>query len=191
MENNNKKNKCEWCLSSELYERYHDEEWGVPVYDDNKLFEMLLLETFQAGLSWITILKRREGFREAFDNFDYHKIKDYDNTKVNHLIENASIIRHRLKIEATILNAKAFINIQNEFGSFSNYIWGYTDNKIVYNNPRSLREIPANNELSDKISKDLKKRGFKFVGSTIVYAMLQAIGIINDHTNYCWKNNSI
>lgn len=190
MKNNIQTEKCEWCIGDSLYEKYHDEEWGVPVYDDNKLFEMILLETFQAGLSWITILKRREGFREAFDNFDYNKIKNYNNQKVSDLVQNPSIIRHKLKIESTITNAQSFIKIKEEFGSFSNYIWGFTDGKIITNNPKSLKEIPSNNELSNKISKDLKKRGFKFVGSTIIYAMLQAIGIINDHTTTCWKNES-
>jgi len=183
------KNRCNWCVGIDLYEKYHDEEWGVPVYDDQKLFEFLLLETFQAGLSWITILKKRENFRVAFDHFDYLKVALYTEDKIQELMQNAGIIRNQLKIRAAVTNANSFIKIQEEFGSFSNYIWAFTDNKTIVNRPSSLKEVPATSDLSDKISKDLKKRGFKFVGSTVVYAHMQATGMVDDHVTYCWKRN--
>ena len=183
------KNRCNWCVGIDLYEKYHDEEWGVPVYDDQKLFEFLLLETFQAGLSWITILKKRENFRVAFDHFDYLKVALYTEDKIQELMQNAGIIRNQLKIRAAVTNANSFIKIQEEFGSFSNYIWAFSDNKTIVNRPSSLKEVPATSDVSDKISKDLKKRGFKFVGSTVVYAHMQATGMVDDHVTYCWKSN--
>ncbi|HSD06261.1 DNA-3-methyladenine glycosylase I [Flavobacterium sp.] len=179
--------RCGWCLSSDLYKKYHDEEWGVPVYDDHKLFEFLLLETFQAGLSWITILNKRENFRKAFDNFDYKKIANYSEDKIAELLENPGIIRNKLKVYSAVSNAQAFIKVQDEFGSFSKYIWGFVDGKPINNNRKSLNEVVATTPLSDTISKDLKKRGFKFVGSTVVYAHMQATGMVNDHVEYCWK----
>ena len=183
------KNRCRWCLGIEIYEKYHDEEWGVPVYDDQKLFEFLLLETFQAGLSWITILKKRENFRLAFDHFDYLKVALYTEDKIQELMQNSGIIRNQLKIRSAVTNALSFIKIQEEFGSFSNYIWAFSDNKTIVNRPSSLKEVPATSAVSDKISKDLKKRGFKFVGSTVVYAHMQATGMVDDHVAYCWKRN--
>jgi DNA-3-methyladenine glycosylase I len=183
------KNRCNWCVGIDLYEKYHDEEWGVPVYDDQKLFEFLLLETFQAGLSWITILKKRENFRVAFDHFDYLKVALYTEDKIQELMQNAGIIRNQLKIRAAVTNANSFIKIQEEFGSFSNYIWAFSDNKTIVNRPSSLKEVPATSDVSDKISKDLKKRGFKFVGSTVVYAHMQATGMVDDHVADCWKRN--
>jgi DNA-3-methyladenine glycosylase I len=179
--------RCSWCLSSDLYKKYHDEEWGVPVYDDQKLFEFLILETFQAGLSWITILNKRENFRSAFDSFDYKKIASYNEDKIQELIENAGIIRNKLKIRAAVSNALAFMMVQDEFGSFSKYIWGFVNGIPIDNNRQSLKEVPATTPLSDVISKDLKKRGFKFVGSTVVYAHMQATGMVNDHVKDCFK----
>lgn len=178
--------RCSWCEKDDLYRKYHDEEWGKPVYEDAILFEFLILETFQAGLSWYTILKKRENFRVAFDNFDYLKIVQYNEEKVQELMQDVGIIRNQLKIRATISNAIAFINLQKEFGSFSVYILNFIDGKPVNNLRQSVKEIPATSQLSDCISKDLKKRGFKFVGSTVVYSFLQATGIINDHVQYCW-----
>lgn len=178
--------RCGWCLSSDLYKKYHDEEWGKPVYDDESLFEFLILETFQAGLSWITILNKRENFRTAFDNFDYKKIVDYSEEKIESLLQDAGIIRNKLKIRATISNAQAFVKVQEEFGSFSKYIWNFVDGKPIDNQRKSLSEVPATTPLSDKISKDLKKRGFKFVGSTVIYAHMQATGMVNDHVENCW-----
>lgn len=178
--------RCGWCGSDKLYQDYHDTEWGVPVYDDEKMFEFLILEGFQAGLSWITILKRREGFREAFDDFDYNKIAKYEEKKIQALMQDDRIIKNQLKIRSSVTNALAFMEVQKEFGSFCDYLWSFTNGKVIDNKPKELKNIPAQNELSDKISKDLKKRGFKFVGSTIIYAYLQAIGIVNDHIENCW-----
>ncbi|CAL2077260.1 DNA-3-methyladenine glycosylase I [Tenacibaculum sp. 190524A05c] len=183
------KKRCHWVTNDPLYIAYHDEEWGVPVYDDATLFEFLVLETFQAGLSWITILKKRENFREAFDQFDYKKIVNYDDAKFQELINNAGIIRNKLKVKATISNADAFIKVQEEFGSFSKYIWAFTDGKPIKNAFERREDVPATTPLSDKISKDLKKRGFKFVGSTVIYAFMQATGIVNDHTTDCFRYN--
>ena len=183
--------RCDWCLGDPLYESYHDIEWGVPVYDDDKLFEFLILETFQAGLSWITILRKRENFRKAFDNFDYQKISNYNQDKFDELLQDAGIIRNRLKIKATITNSQAFIRVQEEFGSFSNYIWGFVNGKPIKNEFKSLKDIPANTPLSDIISKDLKKRGFKFVGTTVIYAHMQATGMVNDHLTTCFRYNEI
>jgi DNA-3-methyladenine glycosylase I len=179
--------RCGWCLSSDLYKTYHDEEWGIPVYDDQKLFEFLILETFQAGLSWITILKKRENFRLAFDDFDYLKVAQYPEDKIQELMQDAGIIRNQLKIRAAVSNAVAFMKVQDEFGSFSKYIWEFTGGKPINNNRRSLKEVPATSPLSDEISKDLKKRGFKFVGSTVVYAHMQATGMVDDHVEDCWR----
>lgn len=182
----NTKIRCSWCEKDDLYRDYHDNEWGKPVYDDDKLFEFLVLETFQAGLSWYTILKKRENFKVAFDNFDYKKIANYNEEKVQELLLDAGIIRNKLKVRGTILNAIAFMEVQKEFGSFSNYIWNFTGGKPIENNRKSLKEVPATTPLSDEISKDLKKRGFKFVGSTVVYANMQATGMVNDHVADCW-----
>lgn len=173
--------RCKWCnLENPLYVKYHDEEWCVPTYDDAVLFEFIILESFQAGLSWETILNKRENFREAFDNFNPHIILEYKEDKMNELMNNKGIIRNRRKIEASIVNAKAFLEIQAEWGTFSKYIWHFTDEKIIYETGK------ASSELSDQISKDLKKRGMKFVGTTIVYAYLQAIGVIYSHDTECF-----
>ena len=181
------KTRCAWCEKDDLYRDYHDNEWGNPVYEDDKLFEFLVLETFQAGLSWYTILKKRDNFRKAFDQFNYKKIAQYGDAEIERLMQDAGIIRNRLKIKGTITNAIAFMETQKEFGSFSNYIWGFTDCKPIDNNPKTLKDVPAVNEISDALSKDLKKRGFKFVGSTVVYAHMQATGMVNDHVEECWK----
>ena len=180
----NNDNRCGWA-KGEKDILYHDTEWGVPSHDDAYIFEMLILEGFQAGLSWNTILQKRENFRKAFDNFDYKKIAEYDTTKLSELLKNEGIIRNKLKINSTVTNAKAFMKVQEEFGSFAKYIWNFTDNKRIINKWKELSEVPATSELSDKISKDLKKRGFKFIGSTIIYSFLQAIGIIDDHLMSC------
>ncbi len=185
------KNRCSWCGDDPLYISYHDEEWGVPVKDDDTLFEFLILETFQAGLSWITVLRKRENFRKAFDNFDYQKIANYGQKKIESLQQDAGIIRNKLKIKATITNAQAFMKVQEEFGSFSKYIWGFVEGKPIKNSWNSLSELPANTALSDTISKDLKKRGFKFVGSTVVYAHMQATGMVNDHVTSCFRYNEV
>lgn len=178
--------RCSWVdKRSSLYTKYHDDEWGKPVHDDSKLFEFLLLESFQAGLSWLTILKKRENFRQTFDNFDINKISEYNDEKIRQLMENPSIIRSRLKIIASVNNAKIFRKIQKEHGTFDSYIWQFTKLKTIKNN---TFPAPSSNELSDKISKDLKKRGMKFVGSTIIYSYLQAIGIIDDHEPQCFCN---
>lgn len=178
--------RCAWCGTDELYQKYHDEEWGKPVYDDETIFEFLILESFQAGLSWYTILAKRENFRAAFDQFDYQKIAQYSEDKVEKLIQNAGIIRNRLKILATINNAQKFMEVQKEFGSFSKYIWGFVNHEPIVNRPKTLKEVPATTEISDALAKDLKKRGFKFMGSTVVYAHMQATGMVNDHVEDCW-----
>ena len=180
------KNRCAWCLSSDLYKEYHDKEWGKPVYEDATLFEFLILETFQAGLSWITILNKRENFRKAFDNFDYKKIAIYKEDKIEELLQDAAIIRNKLKVHSAVTNAQAFMKIQLEFGSFSKYIWAFINNKPIVNKWKTLSEVPATTPLSDALSKDLKKRGFKFVGSTVVYAHMQATGMVNDHLLDCF-----
>jgi len=179
--------RCEWCESSELYMKYHDTEWGVPVYDDQKHFEFLVLESAQAGLSWITILKKRENYRKAYDNFDPKKVSRYTDAKKAKLMADAGIVRNRLKIEASINNAKLFLEVQKEFGSFSDYIWSFTKGKPVIGKWKSISEIPPRTELSDTIAADLKKRGFKFLGSVIMYSHLQATGIINDHITGCFR----
>lgn len=183
--------RCPWCGIDELYVKYHDEEWGVPVHDDRKHFEFLVLESAQAGLNWLTVLKKRENYRSAYDGFDPVKVSNYNEEKYNELLNNKGIIRNKLKIRASINNAICFIKIQQEFGSFDKYIWSFTDYKQVVNNWGSISEVPATSELSDRVSADLKKRGFKFLGSTIVYAHLQATGIINDHITSCFRHDSV
>ena len=178
--------RCAWCEKDDLYRNYHDEEWGKPIYDDETIFEFLILESFQAGLSWYTILAKRENFRAAFDYFDYQKIAQYSEEKVEELIQNAGIIRNRLKILATINNAQKFMEVQKEFGSFSKYIWGFVNHEPIVNRPKTLKEVPATTEISDALAKDLKKRGFKFMGSTVVYAHMQATGMVNDHVEDCF-----
>jgi len=183
---------CPWLDTTKAdYVRYHDEEWGVPVLDDNKMFEYLVLESAQAGLSWYTILKRREGYRKAFENFDVEKVAQYTKADEERLLLDSSIIRHKGKIAATVNNAKCFMAIQNEFTSFINYIWSFVDNKVQVSNITQLEDYPATSPISDILSKDLKKRGFKFVGSTTIYAHLQASGLINDHSNNCKRKNEI
>lgn len=181
--------RCGWCKNDDLYQKYHDEEWGIPVYEDQKLFEFLILETFQAGLSWITILRKRENFKKAFDNFDYKKVATYSEEKIQELLQDTGIVRNQLKIRAAVTNAILFIEIQKEFGSFSKYIWKFTNGKPIINNPKTLSDVPATTPLSDEISKDLKKRGFKFVGSTVIYAHMQATGMVNDHVEDCWTKS--
>ncbi|MEL7271498.1 MAG: DNA-3-methyladenine glycosylase I [Bacteroidota bacterium] len=181
------KHRCGWCLGDPLYQAYHDTEWGVPVKDDPTFFEFLVLETFQAGLSWITVLRKREHFRKVFDQFDYQKIANYDSTKIQALLEDPGIIRNKLKVNAAVSNAKVFMEVQKEFGSFSTYIWGFVDGKPIKNKWQHYKEAPATTPLSDTISKDLKKRGFKFVGSTVIYAFMQATGIVNDHEVNCFR----
>lgn len=183
--------RCEWGDSSEIYRKYHDEEWGVPVFDDQKLFEFLVLESAQAGLSWITILKRREGYRKAFANFKPSVVATYDQTKVEELMQDTGIIRNRRKIEATVSNAGAFLKVQEEFGSFSQYIWNFVGGRPIVNHFDKLSEIPAKTELSESISKDMKKRGFKFLGPTVIYSHLQATGLINDHLVYCFRHREL
>jgi len=185
------KNRCSWCGDDPLYVQYHDEEWGVPVKDDQLLFEFLTLETFQAGLSWITVLRKRENFRIAFDHFDYKIVAKYSETKVASLLNNEGIIRNQQKIRAAITNAQAFMQVQEEFGSFSDYIWGFVDGTPIVNSHHSLKEVPANTPLSDTISKDLKKRGFKFVGTTVIYAHMQATGMVNDHVVDCFRHKEV
>ena len=180
-----RKNRCEWANGDPIYEQYHDEEWGVPVHDDTKHFEFLVLEGAQAGLSWITILKRREGYRKAFAGFDPAVVADFDESDFERLIKDPGIIRNRLKVRSAIKNAKVFLDIQQEFGSFDKYIWGFVEGEVVENHPVSHNDIPSTTDLSDRVSADLKKRGMSFVGSTIIYAHLQATGIVNDHTKNC------
>ena len=185
------KPRCAWPgFKNELYLKYHDEEWGVPVHDDQKLFEMLILEGAQAGLSWETILNRREGYREAFDNFDVQKVAKYNEKKIEELLQNSGIIRNRLKIKSAINNAKVFLEIQKEFGSFDKFIWGFVEGR-AQNKFNSIKQMPAKTELSDIISKDLKKRGMSFVGSTIIYAYMQSVGLVNDHEVGCFRYNEI
>jgi DNA-3-methyladenine glycosylase I len=179
--------RCPWPSDDKLMIKYHDKEWGVPLHNDKKLFEFLILEGFQAGLSWRTILHKRENFRKAFDNFDYNKVAKYDKRKVNSLLKDAGIIRNKLKIEGAITNAKAFLNVRKEFGTFDKYIWSFVNGKPIQNKFKSLKELPAKTELSDRISDDLRNKGFKFVGSTIVYAHMQATGMVNDHIVSCYR----
>jgi len=182
--------RCGWAFKP-LDMEYHDTEWGVPVHDDSKLFEFLVLDAFQAGLSWSTILAKRENFRKAFDNFDYQKIAKYNQHKIDELLQNEGIIRNKLKINATIGNAKAFMQIQKQFGSFDKYIWSFTDGKSIINKWETMKDIPATSPESDAMSKDLKKRGFKFVGSTICYAFMQAAGMVNDHLTSCFRYKEV
>jgi len=179
--------RCSWAGHDPLYNDYHDKEWGVPLYDDQKLFEFLTLEAFQAGLSWIMVLRKRENFRIAFDGFDFNIVAPYGEDKVAALLQDKGIIRNNLKIRATINNAQAYLRIREEFGTFSNYIWGFVDSKPIQNEFTKPEELPAKTELSDKISADLKKRGFKFVGSTVIYAHMQATGMVNDHYIHCYR----
>lgn len=183
--------RCGWCLGSPLYRDYHDHEWGVPVHDDRKLFEFIVLEGAQAGLSWSTVLNKRENYRKAFDQFDPVKVARYTPKRVDKLLQDAGIIRNRLKIESAVGNARAFLNVQSEFGSFDAYIWGFVDGKPIQNRWRTLKQLPAHTPLSDKISKDLKQRGFRFVGSTIVYAHMQATGMVNDHLINCFRYRAL
>ncbi|HHB78355.1 MAG TPA: DNA-3-methyladenine glycosylase I [Saprospiraceae bacterium] len=185
------KTRCKWVTNDPLYIAYHDEEWGVPVKDDARLFEFLVLETFQAGLSWITVLRKRENFRKAFDGFDYQRIANYSEKKIQSLLLDAGIIRNKLKVRATVSNAQAFIKIQEEFGSFSDYIWAFTHGKVIKNKWKKLEDCPAKTPLAEKISKDLKKRGFKFVGPTVIYAHMQATGMVNDHTVDCFRYGEV
>jgi len=178
---------CLWAGTDPLYNDYHDKEWGVPLKDDQKLFEFLTLETFQAGLSWIIVLRKRENFRKAFDEFDFNKVALYDENKIAELLQDKGIIRNNLKIRAAINNAQAYLKIREEFGTFSNYIWGFVDGKPIKNSFTKLEELPAKTPLSDKISAELKKRGFKFVGSTVMYAHMQATGMVNDHFTFCFR----
>jgi DNA-3-methyladenine glycosylase I len=181
------KNRCQWTRDDALMIAYHDEEWGFPVHDDKKHFEFLLLDAFQAGLSWKTILYRREGFRKAFSNFDVQKVAKFTEKKLEKLMHDEGIIRNRLKIYGSVKNAKAFMLIQKEFGSFDKYIWQFTGNKTIDNKRKTIKDIPATTKESDAMSKDLKKRGFTFVGSTICYAYMQAAGLVNDHTTDCFR----
>jgi DNA-3-methyladenine glycosylase I len=183
--------RCPWCLGFEQYVRYHDEEWGVPVFDDQKQFEFLILESAQAGLSWSTILKKREGYRKAFADFDYKIVADLPEGYIQELLQDPKIIRNQLKIRAAINNAQRFMEIQSEFGKFSDYIWDFVDGKPIQNKWKNLSQVPATSEISDKLSKDLKKRGFKFLGSTIVYAHMQATGLVNDHLVDCWRHREV
>ena len=187
----NNKPTCSWPTGDKLLLKYHNKEWGVPLHNDRKLFEFLILEGFQAGLSWRTIMWKRENFRKAFDNFDFNKVAKYDKRKINSLMKDAGIIRNKLKIEGAVANAKAFLEVRKEFGTFDKYIWGFTGGKPIHNNFSSLKNIPAKTELSDIISKDLKNRGFRFVGSTIVYAHMQATGMVNDHIKECFRCKEI
>lgn len=183
--------RCEWCGADPLYTKYHDEDWGMPEHDDRKLFEMLLLEGAQAGLSWITVLKKRENYRKVFSNFNPNRIARYDEKKVNELLNNPGIIRNRLKVNAFINNAQCFLKVKKEFETFDNYIWQFVSHKPIVNKYKALKELPAFTEESDKMSKDLKKRGFKFVGSTICYAYMQACGMVNDHIVKCYRYKQV
>ncbi len=181
------KKRCAWSTQNPLLIEYHDTEWGVPLYDDRKLFEFLILEGAQAGLSWLTVLKKRENYRQAFDRFNPSKVAFYDRTKIGKLLADPGIIRNRLKVEAAVQNAKAFLKIREEFGSFSDYSWRFVNGKPIVNRRKTMQELPATSAESDVFSKDLKKRGFRFVGSTIIYAHMQAVGMVNDHTLDCFR----
>ncbi|MBC6399752.1 MAG: DNA-3-methyladenine glycosylase I [Ekhidna sp.] len=186
------KNRCEWCRNTfDQYVQYHDEEWGVPVHNEKKHFEFLVLESAQAGLSWATVLKKRAGYKKAFAEFDVATVAGYGQEMVEDLIQNPSIIRNRLKIEAAIRNAKKFIEVQKEFGSFDEYIWQFVDGEPIINHWKSMKEVPITTKASDVLSKDLKQRGFKFVGSTIIYAHMQAVGMVNDHTVDCFRHREL
>lgn len=183
-------NRCDWCKSDDQYIKYHDEEWGVPVYDDRKQFEFLVLESAQSGLSWLTILRKRENYRIAYDNFEPEKVAAYDDKKIDELLSNQGIIRNRRKIEASINNARKFLEIQKEFGSFNNYIWKFVNQQPIMNSYQNISQIPATSALSDVISKDLKQRGFRFLGSITIYSHMQATGIVNDHVDSCFRKHS-
>lgn len=186
-----KKVRCGWAGEDATYVEYHDTEWGVPVYDDQRLFEFLVLEGAQAGLSWITILRKREAYRKAFANFEPEKVARFNAKKLDALMQNAGIVRNRLKIESAVKNAKAFLKVQEELGSFSAYQWAFVDGKPLQNRRESLKQIPARTPVSDALSKDLKKRGFNFVGSTIIYAHMQAVGMVNDHIEACFRHEAV
>ncbi len=179
--------RCSWCLGREIYLDYHDREWGVPLHDDRKLFEFLALEGVQAGLSWITVLKKRPAYREAFDDFDFNRVAEYDERKIQSLLANPGIVRNKLKVHSAIRNARAFIRVREQFGSFDHYIWNFVDGQPIQNAWQNGSQIPAATPLSNKISKDLKQRGFNFVGPTIIYAHMQATGMVNDHTTDCFR----
>jgi DNA-3-methyladenine glycosylase I len=185
------KRRCPWCLGSEQYLRYHDEEWGVPVHDDRRLFEFLILEGAQAGLSWSTILNKREGYRRAFARFDPAKVARFGAREVRTLLSDAGIVRNRLKIESAIGNARAFLRVKREFGSFDAYVWGFIGRRPLSAYRRTMKDVPARTPLSDALSNDLKRRGFRFVGSTIVYAFMQAVGLVNDHLSVCFRRNQL
>jgi len=185
------KQRCTWTNNNPYNIKYHDEEWGVPVHNDKKLFEFLLLDAFQAGLSWVTILKKRENFKKAFDNFEYKKIAEYKDDKIEELMNNTGIIRNKLKINATINNARVFLKVQKEFGTFDKYIWQFVNHKTIINSFKTRKEIPVTSKESDAMSKNLKKRGFKFVGSKICYAFMQAAGMVNDHEITCFRYKEI
>jgi len=185
------KTRCAWAGDDPVYHRYHDKVWGVPLHNDKKLFEFLILEGMQAGLSWITILKKRDAFRKAFDNFDCNKVAKYNKAKTDRLMQDAGIIRNRLKIDGAVKNAQAYLRVREEFGTFNRYLWGYVDFTPIQNSRESLQEVPAKTDLAEKLSKDLKKRGFTFVGPTIVYAMMQATGMVNDHTTDCFRHAEV
>jgi len=183
--------RCVWAGNNELYQAYHDKEWGVPQHDEHALFELLILEGAQAGLSWITILKKREAYREAFDNFDAARIAGYDERKMQSLLQNSAIVRNRLKLQSTVINAQKFLAVQNEFGSFDAFIWHFVGGRPLQNNWRTFAEVPASTATSDAMSRELKSRGFKFVGSTICYAFMQATGMVNDHTTDCFRHSQL
>jgi len=187
----NNPQRCSWCEKDPLYIKYHDEEWGVPVHDDKKLFEFLILEGAQAGLNWLTVLKKRVGYQKAFANFDAEKVACFSKDKIEALMQDASIIRNRLKIESSITNAKAFLAVQERFGSFDKYSWQFVDGERIVNALQSIKDAPATSKESDAFSKDLKQRGFKFVGSTIIYAHMQAVGMVNDHLVSCFRYNEV
>lgn len=181
------KKRCEWCTEDPLYVDYHDHEWGIPVHNDRRLFEFLLLESAQAGLSWLIILRKRNAYRAAFDKFDYNKIANYNEHKIRSLLQDPGIIRNKLKIRSAVTNARAFLDIRTEFGTFNKYIWSFVDGEPVRNKWKILKDVPVNTKLSDTISEDLRRRGFTFIGSTICYAFMQAVGIVNDHTINCFR----
>jgi DNA-3-methyladenine glycosylase I len=186
------KKRCNWANpQNDLYIKYHDEEWGLPLHDDNKLFEAIILDGAQAGLSWATILKKRENYRKAYDNFDPKKVAKYSEEKILDLLQDAGIVRNKLKVRSSVKNAKVFLEIQKEFGSFDKYLWGFVDGKPIKNKFKSEKDLPAKTEVSDKLSVDLKKRGMSFVGSTIIYAMMQAVGMVNDHQTNCFRYNQV
>lgn len=185
------KERCHWCLGFDGYIHYHDEEWGVPVFDDKKQFEFLVLESAQAGLSWATILKKRNGYREAFADFEYQQVAEFPQSYVKELLQDPKIIRNRLKINAAINNAQQFMEVQAKFGSFSNYIWDFVDGKAIQNTFSTIKEVPATTPISDALAKDLKKRGFKFLGSTTIYAHMQATGLVNDHLTSCFRHMEV